>query len=74
MKLQIRKEYFDKIESGEKKFEYRDAHITFVCESTGRTIKKYVVGVNLILESFAPKEFHGKGLFDDEKIIEFKLL
>ena len=35
MKLSIKKEYFDQIKAGVKRLEYRDAHITFVCEETG---------------------------------------
>ena len=34
MKLPIKKKYFDLIKSGEKIVEYRDAHITFICEET----------------------------------------
>ena len=39
MKLLIKKEYFDRIKSGEKIEEFRDAHITFVCEETGETLQ-----------------------------------
>jgi len=42
MKLPIKQRYFDKIKSGEKKIEFRDAHITFVCEETGETLVRYV--------------------------------
>lgn len=35
MKLPIKRKYWDKIESGEKDFELRDAHITFVDCETG---------------------------------------
>ena len=44
MKLPIKKKYFDLIKSGEKIQEYRDAHITFVCEETGESIVCDVVG------------------------------
>ncbi len=73
MRLKIKKEYFDEIKAGNKKSDFRDAHITFVCEETGRTITKNVVSVSLILESFAPSAYRNKGLFDDEKIIKFDL-
>lgn len=43
MKLPIKKKYFDKIKSGKKMIEWRDAHITFVCEETGETLVKNVV-------------------------------
>lgn len=74
MKLSIKKEYFDAIKNGSKCFDYRDAHITFVCEETGETLRKEVVDVSLILESFAPEEYRGKGLLEDERIIRFALL
>jgi peptide subunit release factor 1 (eRF1) len=32
MKLSIKKKYFDEIKAGKKKIDFRDAHITFVCE------------------------------------------
>ena len=73
MKLKIRHKYFEDIKLGLKKFEYRDAHITFIDEETNEEIKKYVKSVNLILESFSPKKYRGKGLFDDEKVIQFEL-
>lgn len=47
MKLPIKKKYFDEIKSGKKKFEYRDAHITFICEETSETLIKDVVDVQL---------------------------
>ena len=40
MKLPIKKKYFDEIKIGIKKVEYRDAHITFVCEETGEELRK----------------------------------
>jgi len=43
MKLPIKKKYFDLIKSGKKVTEYRDAHITFMCEETGRTLRKDIV-------------------------------
>ena len=42
MKLPIKKVYFDQIKEGKKTVEYRDAHITFVCEETGETLRKDV--------------------------------
>ena len=42
MKLPIKKKYFDEIKSGHKMFEFRDAHITFVCEETGEKLRKDV--------------------------------
>ncbi len=47
MKLPIKKKYFDKIKSGEKVLEYRDSHITFICEETGETLYKDVIEVGI---------------------------
>lgn len=44
MKMTIRKKYFDRIKKGYKRIEFRDAHITFVAEETGETLKKEIVG------------------------------
>lgn len=75
MKLPIKKEYFDAIQNGNKTLEFRDAHITFVCESTGRTMRREVVSLDLIdiedisdlLDTVSP------GLFEDKMLIKFEL-
>jgi ASC-1-like (ASCH) protein len=38
VKLPIKKKYFDLIREGKKTIEYRDAHITFICEETGEKL------------------------------------
>ncbi len=48
MKLSIKKKYFEQIKSGEKNIEYRDAHITFVCEGTGEELRRNVNKVELL--------------------------
>jgi len=48
MKLKIKQEFFEAIKSGEKTIDYRDAHITFVCEETGETLRKEVVRVSMM--------------------------
>ncbi len=48
MKLPIKKKYFDKIKNGEKDFEVRDAHITFVCEETGEHLRKEIDNATII--------------------------
>ena len=73
MRLPIRKEYFDKIVSGEKKFEYRDAHITFVCEETGNKFTREVASVRLMGINQVPPELRDAKLFDDKFIICFEL-
>ena len=69
MKLPIRKEYFDKIKAGDKKFEYRDAHITFICEETGEKIMKQVIDVSM-------EQRHSDlypDVLKDDWVIRFKL-
>ena len=73
MKLPIKKKYFDLIKEGEKKFEYRDAHITFICEETGERLRKEVKNVQLVLQDSIPEEFQNRNLFDDAVIIAFEL-
>lgn len=73
MKLLTRKKYFDRIKAGEKKIDYRDAHITFVCEETGETLKKDVNSVGIVNKSELPDELKESGYFDDERIIAFEL-
>ena len=73
MKLSIKKEYFDEILYGSKVFEYRDAHITFVCEKTKRKLRKNICGIKLKSVDGVPDKYKGKGLFEDDTIIEFML-
>ena len=74
MKLPIKKKYFDKIKSGEKRLEFRDAHITFVCEETGEQLRKDVNRIRLIPLNQVPSEIKDiNGLFEDSIIIEFDL-
>jgi len=48
MKLPIKKKYFDEIKEGKKDFEVRDAHITFVCEETGETLRKDIESASVL--------------------------
>lgn len=73
MKLPIKKEYFDAIEKGDKRLEYRDAHLTFVCESTGRELRLDVDAAKVIPIDRLPKQYQGKGLFEDDHVICFLL-
>ena len=69
MKLPIKKKYFDDIKKGKKNFEYRDAHITFICEETGEQIRKEVVfsRVDTGLQHLYPD------VLTDEKTLVFQL-
>ena len=72
MKLPIKKEYFDAIKDGSKIYEFRDAHITFVCESTGRALRKNVVSIDLIDKTKIPDRYPPE-LFSDNVLIKFQL-
>ena len=72
MKLPIKKEYFDAIKDGSKIYEFRDAHITFICESTGRELRKNVINVDLINKTEIPDKYPPE-LFDDDILIVFQL-
>ena len=74
MKLPIKKKYFDEIKTGNKTIEYRDSHITFVCEETGETLRKNVVGADIQYKHILPLELQNdKGLFTDDRILVFYL-
>lgn len=66
MKLNIKKEFFDKIKSGEKKIEFRDAHITFVCEETGETLVKEVDKVLVKRRVCMPDVIKDLDIFTDD--------
>jgi hypothetical protein len=77
MKLPIKKKWFDMIKNGEKELEWRDAHITFVCEETGETLRKNVKEVSIFPRRsyieweegiFESKEEFEKTLTDDRVI------
>jgi ASC-1-like (ASCH) protein len=70
MKLSIKKKYFDEIKAGKKKIDFRDAHITFVCEETGEKLIKNVKSCAVILR---PNDFY-PDVLSDNKIIAFELV
>ena len=81
MKLSVKQKYFDRIKSGEKEFEYRDAHITFICEETGETTVKRVFKAQVI-SRLQPPHAHDQQSLDeasaddsigDEEVIKFYL-
>jgi len=69
MKLKIREEYFKAIKQGSKTLDYRDAHITFVCEKTGETLRKEVTHVSMMER---PPELY-PDILEDKNIIKFTL-
>ena len=71
MKLPILKKYYDQIESGEKEYEFRDAHITFICEETGRTMTRKVIHTKVVDKSVCCLD--DPDMFDDDDLIVFVL-
>ena len=78
MKLPIKKKWFDLIKKGEKNLEFRDAHITFICEETGEKLRKEITSAIIVDKSIIKFE---EGLtkkdldelFEDDKLIRFAL-
>ncbi len=73
MKLPIKKKYFELIKLGKKNIEFRDAHITFVCEETGEQLKKYVVHTEVIETDKSFEKYYEEGVLEDNKVILFHL-
>jgi len=80
MKLPIKKKWFDKIKSGDKEIEWRDAHITFVCEETGETLRKDIRAASIYpklkysdwdIPDMTFEEFDE--MFQDDTVIAFVL-
>lgn len=73
MKLLIKKKYFDEIKAGKKNLDFRDSHITFVCEETDEELFKKVVGVELVQRECLPEEYKELPFFKDDTVIVFDL-
>jgi len=71
MKLPIKKKYFDKIKAGDKFLEWRDAHITFICEETGETLRKEVIKCSVIKSRDLRKIY--SDVIKSDFVIEFRL-
>jgi hypothetical protein len=83
VKLPIKKKWFDRIKSGEKTDEIRDAHITFICEETGETLRKEITSAGFLPRCATygaievqngrpcPKQF--EDMFEDDTQIIFTL-
>ncbi len=73
MKLPIKKKYFDEIKSGKKTKEYRDAHITFVCEETGEQLRMEVEVCSVIDRTQIPLQYRNAEGLTEQKIMKFWL-
>jgi len=74
MKLPIKKKYFDEIKIGKKTKEYRDAHITFVCEETGEQLRMEVEVCSVIDRTEVPLEYRNAEGLTEQKIMKFWLV
>lgn len=73
MKLPIKKKYFDMIKAGNKNTEFRDAHITFICEETGEQLRKEVEYAEVMPTNRSFKHYKNEGVIEDDKVILFRL-
>ena len=73
MKLYVEHEYFEKIKAGTKEIDFRDAHITFIDEWNGETLRKHVINVYMTEKHKLPVPYNTSPLFTDNNIIAFDL-
>jgi len=73
MRLYIKDEYFEAIRNGEKKIEYREAHITFVNEKTGELLKVPVIKTRLITRLELPHKLKGKDFLQGKHLMAFDI-
>jgi hypothetical protein len=79
MKLPLDIKYFKKMKENQKNKEFRDAHITFICNQTGENLRADVIGVELQsradtkaqLSPIDDSEFNR--MFTDKRQIVFRL-
>ena len=73
MKLLVRDEYFRLIKSGQKDYGYRDAHITFINETTKEELIKQILNVEIITKNRLPLRLKETDMFTDEWILRFQI-
>ena len=71
MKLPIKKKWFDQIKAGKKIREFREAHITFICEETGETLRKEITAVSIWDKPLLPRNV--KSIIKEKWAIVFDL-
>lgn len=75
MKLTIKHEYFKLLKSNKKDIECRSAHITFIDETTGESLKRYIDRIEMMskrISKYYCKSF--PELFEaDERVIVFSV-
>lgn len=70
MWLMIRKRFFDQIVAGKKGIEHRDAHLTFECEETGRTVRADVDTIMLYSREMTRRYMNQYSKVDDRMFDE----
>jgi len=75
MKLPILKEYFDAILNGRKEMDFRDAHITFQCQETGRQLVCDITGVKVLSKSISRliQDKYSDLKWDDDTVVQFEI-
>lgn len=71
MKLPIKKKWFDQIKSGKKTTEFREAHITFVCEETGERLTVPVKSMFMTEKRLLPTSV--QSIMKEKYIMAFEL-
>ncbi len=73
MRLYIKDEYFEAIRNGEKKIDFREAHITFANEDTTELLEVEVIKTRLIPRKELPSKLKGKDFLKGKWFIAFDL-
>ncbi len=73
MRLYVEDEYFEAIRRGEKKTEYREAHITFGDKKTRELLEVEVIKTRLIPRKELPHKLKGKSFLKGKYLIAFDL-
>ena len=73
MKLPIKKKYFDQIKAGSKEVDFKDAHLTLICEETKEKLVVDIIDCRLMnkssIKSLSLSE--KQKLFTDDKVVAF---
>lgn len=73
MRLYIKDEYFEAIRSGEKKIDFREAHITFANKDTKELLDVPIIKAYLITHEELPKNLQNKAYLKGKWFIAFDL-
>lgn len=71
MKLPIKKKFFEQIMENKKEYEYRDAHLTLICEETGEKLIVLVEKCDIIDRTDVPAKY--RDVLTSERVIRFQV-